>query len=564
MIITNDKKYTPAKTAFGNAGLNTAMNFFATNQALGASATDMGFMVIPRTAVDMTRTPEAGIETGRRELASCLLYACMGFFGVGAAMTVGAISDVKKYGKDVYKIPVGSQAVETLGSAWNDALDKHGRELGNNKDKVVKEYVNSIFDSVSGIDGDKATHINSNPELKQEIIDKMHNMLINEKGFKVDKKEKDILARKIIKATSSGEHLTLNIKGQEPLKLSAKDLIDNTYSLGRAFMQDEVAKEFKNTKNITDNQFVKSFKKFNRNKMVLGLGVASALGAGMQALNRYMTKKKTGSDGFCVYKDNNGQKAQRDDSLLFKMEKGAAAIGMALFAATSIVSGEKVKGATKGFVSDTLKKFKTIPKKLEFTKVMPNMNQYKYIYGVTIMGRMLAASDQNELRETTTRDILGFTSWLILGDVVAKAIGRAFEKKHNISLLNYHDKNANSGMQKLMHSSIKTHEEILYSAKSDNLNKSVKEASKAAGDGAKKALKYLNIAQLGGYAASGLVLGVGIPLLNKFITNKLHEKKLEKTEPNYVPPQNAKSSDKKLMENKVKQNKTFVGFTKEQ
>ncbi|MDD3419433.1 MAG: hypothetical protein PHE78_02410 [Candidatus Gastranaerophilales bacterium] len=270
MIVTNDKKYTPARTAFGNAYLNASMNFFATNQALGASATDLGFMVIPRTAVDMTRTPEAGIETGRRELASCLLYAGMGFFGLGAAHLVGALSDIKKFGKEIHKVTAGSQAVESLGSVWNDSLQKHGRDLSvsGTKEKVVKSYVETIFDSVTGLDGEKQVPLSNKPELKKEIVEEFNKLLFDGKTHKIeDKEQKTKLIRKIIKATGSGEHLTLNVKGQEALKLSAKDLLDNTYSLGHTFMQDKVADTFKQTDNIKNNEFIKSFKKFNFRKM---------------------------------------------------------------------------------------------------------------------------------------------------------------------------------------------------------------------------------------------------------------------------------------------------------
>ena len=41
----------------------------------------------------------------------------------------------------------------------------------------------------------------------------------------------------------------------------------------------------------------------------------------------------------------------------------------------------------------------------------------------------------------------------------------------------------------------------------------------------KKRLRALNIAQVAGYAFSGLVLGLGIPNLNIYITNKLDAKR---------------------------------------
>jgi len=522
MIITNNNN-TSRKPAFGNAAaLNGVMNYLATNQAIGASATDMGFMVIPRTAIDSTRTPEAGVETGRRELASCLLYAGMGFFGLGAAHVVSVFSSSKKYEVPLYKINAGSSAIDSLAHSWNNSLGEN-RDIASKeaKEVAVKSYLNDVFDSVSGLSGETKTSLSSNKEIKKEIVDKLSTLLMTEEDYKIAKEEKSKLVQKIIHATGASEHLTLpnktkeitenGVKKFEEIKISAGDLLDNTYAMGRTFMQDKVAAEFKNTQNISDNKFLKSLKQFNSKKMIIGIGAASAVALAMQAVNRMMTQKKTGSAGFQVYKDKDGkgEKAAKDNSTGFKLLKGLSAAAMAAYAFKTIGG-----------------KLKDLPKKIEFTKLMPNMNQYKFIYAVSIVGRLLAASDKNELRETTTRDFLGFTSWLVLGDLAAKRVAKYFEDHKGVKLLNCDDPKA-KGFDKLMKSSVKTHEELLYTDKGA-LGKSVKKASKVASEQAKKALKYLNVAQLSGYAFSGVLLGVAIPMLNKVITDKLHEKELEK------------------------------------
>ena len=49
-------------------GFSSVYRFLATNQAIGANAVDLGFMVLPRTGTDLiVRGPAAGLETGRRE-----------------------------------------------------------------------------------------------------------------------------------------------------------------------------------------------------------------------------------------------------------------------------------------------------------------------------------------------------------------------------------------------------------------------------------------------------------------------------------------------------------------
>ena len=59
---------------------------------------------------------------------------------------------------------------------------------------------------------------------------------------------------------------------------------------------------------------------------------------------------------------------------------------------------------------------------------------------------------------------------------------------------------------------------------------------------AKKRMGALNKAQLAGYLFSGLVLGLGIPNLNIYITNKLDKKKKAKlAEQQAQQPQLAKA-----------------------
>lgn len=61
------------------------------------------------------------------------------------------------------------------------------------------------------------------------------------------------------------------------------------------------------------------------------------------------------------------------------------------------------------------------------------MNQFKFIYGMTIMSRIFAARDKNETRESVIKDTLGFANWLILGGFVSKLAAKAFDK----NIVNY-------------------------------------------------------------------------------------------------------------------------------
>lgn len=519
MLISNNQNTNLKKDpSFGSAALATGvMNYLATNEAIGATAVDMGAMVIPRTAIDFTRTPEAGVETFRREIVSCVLYAVLGVFGLGAAMAIAPMVAAKKYGVPLPKITAGSDSLDVMAHSWNKALGKHGKDLSD-KEKVIDTYLNEVVGAIQGVDGDKRISIDSNPNARKEIVDELKKHLLDEqKGFVLDKEQKHKLIQKIINAAGSAENLQLKLHDKE-LNIGAADLLDNVYTLGRSFMSEKVANEFKSTENIADNNFLKDLKKFNSKKMMLGLGAASVVAISMQAVNRWMTKKKTGSDGFVAYK---GKKAEKDNSTGFKAMKALSAAAIGAFSLKTIAGKDA---------------WKTIPKKLEFTKIMPNLAQYKLVYGITIMGRFLAAGDKNELRESVTRDFLGFTSWLILGDMAARAMAKSFEKIPGVSLLNHKNGKPSGTWQALMDSSMKTHEEIIYGKGQNTVGKSFGDAAKSVTKNAEKSLKYRNIAQIGGYVVSGLLLGIGIPMLNKVVTNKIEEGKNKNERPAPNPP----------------------------
>lgn len=512
MIISNNNNHKDynRKNNFGNGAFTATMNYLATNEAIGATVVDMGAMVIPRTVIDSTRSPEAGAETLRRELVSCLFFAGMGLFGLGAAHAIQPFNVAKKYEVPLPKITAGSDAIDSLAHPWAKALSEHttDRVLTNeNKGKVIHSYLNEVIGSISGIDGETTHALKDNSDMHKEIVGKLKEVLLNkDAGFALEKEVNHDLVKKVIHSAGSSD-VKLSIPGKEALSISAEDLLSNTYTMARTFMSDKVAETFKNKQKVEDNAFIKDLKGFGKNKMVLGLAAASAFAISMQAINRWVTKKKTGSDGFVAQK---GQKAEKDNSMSFKAMKVAASAAMAAYAGSQIIKGEGYKDA-----------FKKIGKKLEFTKLMPNMAQYKFIYGVTIMGRFLASTDKNELRESVTRDFLGFTSWLVLGDIAARGIARGLEKFKGVTLLN-HKAGHQSGLWDLLqNSSLKTHEDILYGRGQNTLGKKVGDAVGHATEVAQKASNCRTIAQIGGYVASGLLLGIGIPLLNKTITNKV-------------------------------------------
>ena len=197
-------------------------------------------------------------------------------------------------------------------------------------------------------------------------------------------------------------------------------------------------------------------------------------------------------------------------------------------------------GIGAGIIATIAKNPKEILSKIQFKSIIPTIDQFKLIYGVTIMSRMMAARDKNELRECTFKDTLGFVNWLILGGFVSKLV----LKRLDPSLINF-DATKGNGFFKWAGSAVeKTHDEIIQpmlkkagialfdeQGKALSMRKLLKALTDKAPDSladevkhVKLQLKYKNIAQFAGYVYSGLVLGFCIPKLNIAITNMLNKK----------------------------------------
>ena len=157
----------------------------------------------------------------------------------------------------------------------------------------------------------------------------------------------------------------------------------------------------------------------------------------------------------------------------------------------------------------------------------------------------MATRDKDELREALTKDTLGFLSWLVLGDFVNKMVAEGLDKKLDETVMNRTKDVSKKGfLGRVFNSKLKTRDEVLIEALAKKeiattkevdgklVAKTFKEMIKdmeglpeGLRNATKKRLGALNKAQLAGYLFSGLVLGLGIPNLNIYITNKLDKKR---------------------------------------
>ena len=244
-------------------------------------------------------------------------------------------------------------------------------------------------------------------------------------------------ARSVI-TNATGSENTFRL-GKDAATASLENIIESVYNVSRTFVNknENITKEF--AKDLKVNKYLADLKHMNLGRSVLGIGIASAIGMSIQPLNIYLTKKKTGSDGFVGVEGR-----EKDNSAGFKALKAGAA---ALFGGGILAS----LGMHDGF--------KGILKKIQFKGLVPTLDQFKFIYGVTIMSRFLVARDKDELRESVVKDVLGFFNWLVLGNFVAKMTANAIDQ----NLLNYSEKEHGKGFfNKVIKAPLVTRDEVLH------------------------------------------------------------------------------------------------------
>lgn len=520
---------------------SSALRFLDTNQAWGANAVDLCSMVIPRTTVDfVNRGPEAGTETARRESMGTFNHSMVGVYGTAAGLALASIFN-NKYGIRADKIFANDQTVDILAKYWAEA-----RKTSDDPKVYVKNYTDKIADSIKFFNTSAKTETESgyvklSHDVKEEFSKALSEKLLNSDSKTIEKDFRKYIHSLLSSDTGAETKVVLegyNIKADNSLKA----LIGNVFNVSKTFLGKNVDEVFK--ANGAENKFIKGLKSLNLRRSVLGLGIAATIGMLTQPVNMYLTKKKTGKDGFVGVPGR-----EKDNSVNFKILKTISFLGFALGALSTITTNPK-----------------KLLNKIQFQGMTPTISQLKLVYGLTIASRLLAARDKDELRESAVKDSLGFLNLLVLGSLVTKGVARAFDK----SLINVTEENSKSFFKWLTNSSLKTRDEVLYSALKTQGIKTVKDGKaipfreliKLADKETKGKLRILNLAQIAGYLYSGIVLGVGVPKLNIYMTNKSEAKRKAKLAAQGINPEAKVIQNKQQAQVKSSDNTQFSAMIK--
>ena len=505
--INNNRNYKqqPQKSNPNFTGWTSMLNYLDTSPAWGAVAVDLMCMVLPRTLTDwIKRGTEAGVETGRREGLGTFNHSMIGVYAAAAGLAL-ATGIHNAYGlktKDVGNMFIDSETMDLHGQIWDEKL-KSGVK------NPVREYLKDVFNSYEALSPKRnGGWVNFKDKDINGVIDILEKE-ITEKGKGLSKEGKAAARNKLISQIGVENNFRIAVaEGAAPhsSRYTIDSIVDNAYKLGKAFSEDKVKTAFKNAVSYADNTFLKAMKNMNLRRSVLGLAMATAVGLSAQPLNMYLTKKKTGTTGFV----GGGEENKTPE---FKVRKSLASLLFGTFALSTI--GNPIKLITQP---------KELLRQLQFKGYTPTIKQFKFVYGLTIMSRLLSSRNDNELKESTIKDFLGFASWLILGNFVQKLVAQGADP----SLIKLNNKEKGSKVLNWIQNSVlKTREEVLHEGLGEKVFKDGKPLDlsgmiKAAkgNKAVNKQLRILTLAQFAGYLYSALALGIGIPRLNIFLTKR--------------------------------------------
>lgn len=477
-----------------------------TNPMVNAALVDVFAMVIPRTYVDTKkRNKYAGAETFFRELTGTFIVCLSsGIIAKGISHLYNRfVNSNTKVNPDTW---VTNDALNLLSHSWN----KSGGD--------TRKYVSAIFSNLSAINGrtqvswknidwkniqwhddanwkhfewknEKFKNIYSNLKTQSQITDALSLVIKDKYVDKNDAKQIiKIVEHRIANALGADNSINVDYDGKK-LNSSLGNLIRDIYDLGKNIFTN---------KEINTQTALNKLTKMSRVKTLGALAIASLLGLTNQYVNRQITKKRTGTDAFVGeinYKGlvSGSEKQDKKQSKTFWAMKLLASAG--IFALAAFVM--KIKNPAD-FV-----------KKLEFTGPVTSGNAIKTVYTATLIGRFLAANNETELRESVTRDYLGFLNWLVLGGFAAKGVANLLDKGQN-NLFNIHSEG--KGLKHWLNDiSLKSHAQIASQGK----------------EFAHKNIWKLNLAHTSGLLYSTLALGLLLPLLNIAVTKHNHKKQME-------------------------------------
>lgn len=506
---------------FADAAFNMLDKGFSVldkNAMIQVSFVDTVSTNIPRTIVDLKTGLAAALETFRREFSGLFVNCLMpGLVVKGLAKALPKSQELK--GTDVVGSWANGDSIEKLKGVFKQAQESGA------KDKT-RAYVEKAIGSLEGLDGRNwikyADHA-TNPIYQEAVTDITKAITSN------GSEKKSLLKNaqtKLAGLTKAESILRFDGKAQANLEETLRDVADmgskfntvkqKTLSTIGATADDIATPEVKSKVSGAIDKYGNSLKNFVNKKSLIGLGLVIAIAVSVQSINRAITRKQFDAEGAPIYKDfgkkDTTQKMDEEQKKKFFGKKLLSAAGMYGLAALSMM-----KKPSLGM--------------FQFSGIFPTMDQCRWIASSTFASRMLAAEDENELRETTVRDLASFAGLYFLGDYVKKGVASGIEALSkteqgaklfgkNVVLLNRKKDVAKPVIEQGASIIQKAGKQVGYRAK--QLGNWIKntELKTAAEVSSTKVRNLRNICRVADIAFSVVMLGILLPKYNRSVTEK--------------------------------------------
>lgn len=449
---------------------------------------------VPRTVVDLKTGLAAALETCRREFSGLFVNCLMpSWIVLGVASLLPKAENLK--GTKIFNSWATEDTIEKLKTVYNQAQESSATDK-------TREYVEKAIGSLKGLNGKNwvsyANHA-ENPVYKDAVND-----IVNAIS-KTGKKDRDPLIKsareKLAGLTKAETTLKFGDKPQAGLSETLRDIID----MGARF--NDVKAKTANSADVPNaiNNYSKNLTKFVKQKSFIGLGIVIAIAVSVQKINRAITRKQFNAEGAPIYKDfgkkDTTQKMDEQQKKKFKAKKLISAASMFGIAGLSMMK----KPSSAMF---------------QFSGEFPTVDQCRWIASSTIASRMLGAEDENELRETTVRDIASFAGLYVLGDYVNKGVASVIEAVTNSKLYKKTGKEPVELLNRNIKNSAKAQKGIAKVAKNffDWMKNTELKSALEVKDVRTRNLR--NLCKLADIGFSIVMLGILLPKYNRSVTEK--------------------------------------------
>lgn len=559
------------QTGFGGLGdvATSVIKTVDTNDLINYVLLDTVSMIGPRTIIDGSRNPYAGMETLARESFGALSMCIMpGFVAMGLASLAGKFNNPTGVKTNLF---ARNNVVDHLyESSWEKA-----KSVG--KDQRLDSYIKNALEDLHVNVGNKATKMENlaftniaigadGKKLAPDaIIAKMKELITHSTP---EKAGISTVAKELADAVGESSSFSLRSNTGKHIGTSAEHFVRDVVTLGREVFHkydlDNMSGELKTKLDKSGipakkamERAIARLKAVSTFKTVATFGLISGLCFSFQFINRAITKAKTGKAGFVGYSDfgADGKKAGTQGKSIKnnKVENNVSA--------SSKQDGKKQQLSFKGGWIDPA-----------ITGPYAGAGFFRGVYPLTIMGRLAAARDMNEFRETLVRDVLGYTNWLILGGVTAKLVGDALS--HGMLIKGNPAKGFLGKAGAFFKAGIMSHNDI--SAYVENLKrqgieplikqaniilkpefiaKNIKDKEKIA-DALLKSLNHRKeVSWVAGFVWSTAMLGIIVPKYNAYVTEKKRKAQLAEQQKNAPQPEIKTTQLDETMNKFLKRNK---------